>query len=131
MNSSGSSATALCGMAKQNGFIRTVHSVFGNCVSVSIPVSVSTVNTDISELSLSVRAYNGLKRSGIFTIGDLAQALQENTLYCIRNLGRKSVSEIKTKFLDYCYRNLSEQGKMEFFQSMLTKNSSVLDSDKF
>ncbi len=115
-------AAYLCKVANQYGFIETMYTVFGDNFSVSIPIGKETIATDLSELSLSVRAYNGLRRSGIFTLGDLVETLQQNALPCIRNLGRKSISEIKTKMLNYCYQQLLNDEKIMFFQKMIDKN---------
>ena len=51
---------------------------------------------DISELNLSVRSYNCLKRTGCHTVGQLLALLEEdeNALRKIRNLGRRSEREI-------------------------------------
>lgn len=49
-------------------------------------------NTSISELDLSVRSYNALKRVGVDTIGKLAR-MSEEDLYSVRNLGEKSIKE--------------------------------------
>lgn len=48
----------------------------------------------ISQLSLSVRAYNALRRAGIFTIGELVNR-SENQILEIRNVGRKTIDEIR------------------------------------
>lgn len=50
----------------------------------------------IEELDLTVRSYNCLKRSGINTLGELMQMTEED-LVKVRNLGRKSIKEIKEK----------------------------------
>lgn len=50
----------------------------------------------IEVLDLSVRSYNCLKRANITTIDQL-QALSDEELHKIRNLGKKSVEEIKEK----------------------------------
>jgi len=50
----------------------------------------------IEELDLSVRSYNCLKRAGINTIEDLVRKTEEDMLK-IRNLGKKSLAEIKEK----------------------------------
>lgn len=52
--------------------------------------------TTIEELDLSVRSYNCLKRACINTVGDLTQMTEED-LVRVRNLGRKSIKEIKEK----------------------------------
>lgn len=115
-------------MANADGFIRTMYSVFGNDVRISIPISEKYLSVDITELNLSVRSYNGLKRAGIFTLADLFGTLQENTLSSVRNLGKKSISEIKTKFLGFCYTQLSDKKKTEFLQKLIEINSSVYKS---
>ncbi len=51
---------------------------------------------DIKLLELSSRAYNSLKRMGINTIGDLVRYSEEDLLN-LKNLGKKSVAEIKDK----------------------------------
>jgi DNA-directed RNA polymerase subunit alpha len=50
----------------------------------------------IDELELSVRSFNCLKRAGINTIGDLS-ARTENDMVKVRNLGKKSLEEVKQK----------------------------------
>lgn len=51
---------------------------------------------DIEFLNLSVRAYRCLKRGNIHTVGELALKTEEE-LMRVRNLGRKSLREIKQK----------------------------------
>ncbi len=51
---------------------------------------------DIKILELSSRAYNSLKRMRINTIGDLIKYSEEDLLN-LKNLGKKSVNEIKEK----------------------------------
>ena len=50
----------------------------------------------IDELGLSIRAFNCLKRAGIHTLGQL-QEMSEEDLSKIRNLGKKSMAEIKQR----------------------------------
>lgn len=50
----------------------------------------------IEELDLSVRSYNCLKRAGINTVEELAQRTEEDMMK-VRNLGRKSLEEVKHK----------------------------------
>lgn len=50
----------------------------------------------IDELDLSVRSYNCLKRAGLNTVAELA-AKSEEDMIKVRNLGRKSLKEIKEK----------------------------------
>lgn len=50
----------------------------------------------IEELDLSVRSYNCLKRAGINTVLELANK-SEDDMMKVRNLGRKSLEEVKAK----------------------------------
>jgi len=50
----------------------------------------------IEDLDLSVRSYNCLKRAGINTVAELAQKSEEDMMK-VRNLGRKSLEEVKKK----------------------------------
>ena len=50
----------------------------------------------IEELDLSVRSYNCLKRAGINTVLELASK-SEDEMMKVRNLGRKSLEEVKAK----------------------------------
>ena len=50
----------------------------------------------IDDLDLSVRSFNCLKRAGINTVADLAQKTEDDMMK-VRNLGRKSLDEVKKK----------------------------------
>ena len=115
-------AKELVRMSDEIGFIRTVYSVFGKTVNVSFPISTRAMDTDIMELNLSVRAFNGLKRRGVSTIRDLVDIIENGELNCVRNLGRISISEIKTIVLDHCYNQLTDSEKIIFFQTVIDKN---------
>ena len=78
-------------------------SVFGNIVEVEIP-STPMLSSEGSEhaklfesienLNLSARSFNCLDRAGIKYIGEIA-LMEENVLKEIKNLGKKSLDEIK------------------------------------
>ena len=50
----------------------------------------------IEDLDLSVRSFNCLKRAGIDTVGDLVDKTEDDMMK-VRNLGRKSLDEVKKK----------------------------------
>ena len=55
------------------------------------------INTEITELNLSVRSFNCLKRSGCNTVGDILQIMEDEEgggLKKLRNLGNRSEAEI-------------------------------------
>ena len=53
----------------------------------------------IEELDLSVRSFNCLKRAGINTLAELTKKTEEEMMR-VRNLGRKSLKEVKEKLED-------------------------------
>jgi DNA-directed RNA polymerase subunit alpha len=56
-------------------------------------------NTPIEDLNLSVRAYNCLKRSGLMTVGQVLEK-SEDELLALRNFGRKSYDELRTRLTE-------------------------------
>ena len=54
----------------------------------------------IEDLDLSVRSYNCLKRAGISTVMELTQKSEEDMMK-VRNLGKKSLKEVKDKLASY------------------------------
>lgn len=57
------------------------------------------VNISIEDLDLQVRSYNCLKRAGITTVEELTQK-SEDEIAKIRNLGKKSLKEVKDKIYE-------------------------------
>ena len=58
--------------------------------------SAKVLEMTIDDLDLSVRSFNCLKRAGINTVADLAQKTEDDMMK-VRNLGRKSLDEVKKK----------------------------------
>ena len=56
----------------------------------------SKLDKTIEDLDLSVRSYNCLRRASITTVADLTSKTEEDMMK-VRNLGRKSLKEIKEK----------------------------------
>lgn len=54
----------------------------------------------VEELDLSVRSYNCLKRAGINTVEELVKRTEADMLK-VRNLGKKSLAEVKEKLDEY------------------------------
>ena len=53
----------------------------------------------VEELDLSVRSYNCLKRAGINTVEELIRRTEEDMMK-VRNLGKKSLQEVKEKLAE-------------------------------
>ena len=107
---------------KENGLIETIHAVFGKGIKVSIAFSRSACDTEIDFLDFSVRAMNSLKRAGLFTVGEVVDAIISEELSKIRNLGRKTDNEIRTRILAFGYEKLTENEKKAFLYDMLERN---------
>jgi DNA-directed RNA polymerase subunit alpha len=58
-----------------------------------------TMEMTIEDLDLSVRSFNCLKRAGINTVAELVQK-SEDDMMKVRNLGRKSMEEVKKKLIE-------------------------------
>ena len=112
----------LCQSSEQIGLVETMHTVFGNNIKVSIPFSKMSTDTPIDELDFSVRASNCLHRAGRVTIGDIIDVINNEELARYRNIGKKTVSEIKTKLLVYGYFKLSNVEKKSFWFDFLERN---------
>jgi DNA-directed RNA polymerase subunit alpha len=66
-------------------------------------------NTPIEDLSLSVRAYNCLKRSGLMTVGQVLEKSEEELL-ALRNFGRKSYDELRDRLIEIGYVDGAQPG---------------------
>ncbi len=71
------------------------------------------LNKTIEELDFSVRSYNCLKKSGVNTLRDLINYSPEEVIK-IKNLGKKSLDEIKEKINKYGF-TLGEKMQQEDF----------------
>lgn len=85
-----------------------------------IPYSKRIGELSIDEMNLTVRSSNGLKRASIHTFGQLkARMSEENGLINIRNIGQKSLREIKQLFFEECYARLLPYEKAQYWQEIL------------
>jgi len=72
-------------------------------------------NMAIEDLSLSMRAYNCLRRSGLMTVGQVLEKNEEELL-ALRNFGRKSYDELRAK-LDELGLLAADQGDEELMEA--------------
>jgi len=64
-----------------------------------VEVQQKSTNMMIEDLDLSVRSYNCLKRAGIQTVEELTQKTEDEMIR-VRNLGKKSLKEVKEKIYE-------------------------------
>ena len=107
---------------QRQGLINTIASVFGRNAKIEMGYTKKVCDTDVAYLNLSVRSYNALMRAGCKTIGDAITAINNSALHGLRNLGVKSVAEIRSIILEYGYEQLSERRKKEFLHNLVEIN---------
>ncbi|EIW16522.1 MULTISPECIES: DNA-directed RNA polymerase subunit alpha [Pelosinus] len=81
------------------GIIPEEDSIDGTFTEVVEEGNSKIMDMTIEDLDLSVRSYNCLKRAGINTVADLVQK-SEDDMMKVRNLGRKSMEEVKKKLIE-------------------------------
>ena len=108
--------------ADKIGVVETLYATLGKRVKLIIPFSLKAAETSIDNLDFSVRANNSMQRAGIFTIGEIIDLIADDGLLRIRNLGKKTQNEIKTRILVFGYERLTENERKRFFYDMLERN---------
>ena len=111
-------AISLREQADKSGILHTLHQL--GVHDALVPYSSRLSNLSIDEMNLTVRSSNGLKRANIHTFGTLKDILViENGLLNIRNIGQKSIREIKQLFFEECYTRLLPYEKAHYWQTIV------------
>lgn len=110
---------------EEYGLPIVLNHVFGKDIKIKMGFSISDCSSSIDELTLSVRSQNALKRAQIYTLEGIIEGFNAGVLKQIRNLGKKSYSEIQTKILCYGYAKLSFKEQLSFFDDLLVRNEYV------
>ncbi|MFV9506553.1 MAG: DNA-directed RNA polymerase subunit alpha [Oscillochloridaceae bacterium umkhey_bin13] len=71
-------------------------------VPTGLTIPAEVYDTAIEELDLSTRTYNCLKRADITKVGQVLQ-MDEKALLSVRNLGQKSMEEIRDRLIERGY----------------------------
>ena len=88
-----------------------------------VPYCTRLAELSIDEMNLTARSSNGLKRASIHTFSQLYDRMQiENGLINIRNIGLKSLKEIKQLFFEECYQRLLPYEKDHYWQEVVDSN---------
>ena len=111
-------AVALRDQADKSGILETLKKL--DIHEAIVPYSPRLADLSIDEMNLTVRSSNGLKRANIHSFGQLRDRLgTENGLPSIRNIGQKSIKEIKQLFFQECYTRLIPYEKAQYWQEIL------------
>ena len=109
---------------ENHGLMNTLCTVFGKGCKIELGFTQKLCDMDVKDLEgLSVRSYNALMRANCKTIGEAITAINEDSLYKVRNLGVKSIAEIRRLILEYGYAQASERRKKEFLHRLVQLNS--------
>lgn len=111
-------AVALRDQADKVGALATLHQL--GIHDALVPYNSRLAELSIDEMNLTVRSSNGLKRANIHTFASLKVVLAiENGLLNIRNIGQKSIKEIKQLFFEECYVRLLPYEKAQYWQEVI------------
>ena len=109
---------------ENHGLMNTLCTVFGKGCQIELGYAQKLCDTEVKDLEgISVRSYNALMRAGCKTIGEAITAINEDALMKVRNLGVKSVAEIRRLILEYGYSQASDRRKKEFLHRLVQLNS--------
>lgn len=98
----------------------------GGKIRFTMYVNDEMMKADITDLDMSMRPTNGLRRAGFTSIGELVNSINGvEDLNRIRNLGRKSVEEIMLALMVYQYSVLSNEKKKNYIQNLKELNGIV------
>lgn len=95
---------------------------------LQFPIYVETaiMNEDLSELDLSVRSSNCLRRAGFHTIGDLVSGItKSDDLLKIRNCGANSAKEIMQKLFIHQYSVITGDRQIKWLNEIVRLNQQV------
>ena len=113
-------AVFLRDQADKNGVLTTLRQL--GVQDALVPYSVRFKELAIDEMSLTVRSSNGLKRANIHTFGSLKERMDvENGLINIRNIGQKSLKEIRRLFFEECYTRMLPYERATYWQEILDR----------
>lgn len=111
-------AIDLCDLAQRDGVLQMLLKL--GIHEAPVPYSTRLAELSIDELNLTVRSSNGLKRANAHTFGKLHNLLEmENGLLNVRNIGQKSMKEIKRVFFEACYSRLLPYEKAQYWQDVI------------
>ena len=114
-------AVALRDQADKAGILATLQKL--GTQEAIVPYSFRLADLSIDEMNLIVRSSNGLKRANIHSFRQLKERLEiENGLINIRNIGQKSLKEIKQLFFEECYIRLLPYEKAQYWQEEIDRH---------
>lgn len=96
----------------------------GGKLRFSVRINEELMQADITELDLSQRSFNCLRRAKYDTVGELVLGIyNEDDLLKIHSLGKRSAGEIMRKVFLYQYMKMDEAQKRKYAEKVQGLNS--------
>ena len=111
---------------EHHGLMPVIKNLFGVGAKIQMPFSKSSCEANITALDLSVRSTTCLARAGHTTVEQVIDAIQNDVLLSIRNLGKKCRTEIREKICEFGYSQLCEKSRKQFIRALLDLNKSKI-----
>ena len=105
-----------------HGLMNTITTIFGKGAVIEMGFTKTLCDTEVKDLGLSVRAYNGLMRAGCKTVGQLIEKINEGSLIGLRQIGVKSIAELRRFVVEFGYAQMSDRRKKEFLHNFVKRN---------
>lgn len=105
------------------GFAPVVRGVFGRNVRIRMPMSEAFLNAPIGVLALSTRPDNAIRRCKFNTVGEVVSAIENGRLGAVKNIGKKSLDEIKTVILVGAFAELTREQQLDVCRSLFELNT--------
>lgn len=94
--------------------------------SIKLPYNEKLLSVDITELNMSVRTTNALRRAGMKTLLDVIKRCQKEKITNIKTLGINSGIETFETILDYMWDRMSSDAKVAFLIDVVESNKNNL-----
>lgn len=107
---------------EKHGLIGFLDGVFDGRVHLRLYVPNSIAAEPVENLLLGKRSSNAMKRQRCDKIGDVVELISSGELAKIRNVGRKSVSEIQTEILCKVWENMNKNSRLRFCRDLIALN---------
>lgn len=94
--------------------------------SIRLPYNERMLSVDITELNMSMRTTNALRRAGMKTLLDAIKYCQKEKITSIKTLGAHSGIEVFETILDYMWDRMSSDEKAAFLINVVESNKNNL-----
>ena len=91
--------------------------------NVEIPFNTSLLKIGISDMGMSARTTNTIRRAKIHTLQDAIDYNEERKITSVKNLGKSGCIEFFEAILDYFWDNMNKDERVSFLIDVVERNS--------